>query len=335
MGVAPTSRIVAGIVAVLALPLGVLAVVSPQLALAGVLALGFLALTARDAAAGVAAFTILALVGHISLLAGSPAVKIAGLVLVIALLRDHVALLRLLHDHPVVAWLAIFLVAWAIASSLWARDPDAALGSAFRLALGVIFAFVVYAAVRERRQIGWLIVALIAGAILASVAGAVQLASAGGLDSSRLGGGVGDANALASVLVPAIALATFLLFSGRSSGAKAVIGVSLVVMAFALLLTGSRGGLVALAVTIPIAIICAGAQRRRIVVASIAVVALGIGYYASVASPAAAQRVSSFASQGGSGQARLMEHRRVRRRGSSNSRSRRGQLPCCPSRVRS
>jgi O-antigen ligase len=300
LGVAPIPRVVAGAVAVLALPLGLLAVDAPQLALAGIFALGFLALTAHDAAAGVAAFTILALIGHVSLLAGSPAVKVAGIVLVIALLRNHVALLRLLHDHPAVAWTAIFLVAWAVASSLWAEDSHLALGSAFRLALGVVFAFVVYAAVREPRHVRWLIAALIVGAILASLAGALQL-SAGGLDSERLGGGVGDPNALASVLVPGIALATFLFFSGRSGWAKVAIAISLIAMGFALLLTGSRGGLVAFAVSVPVAVMCAGIVRRRMIVALVAVLTLGIGYYSYVASPAAAERVTSFSADGGAG----------------------------------
>jgi O-antigen ligase len=299
VGLALTPRVSAGLALALALPLGALSVGSPGLALACVAALAFLALTLRDVAAGLAAFIVLACVGSISLLAGSPAVKLAGVVLVVALLAKRLALLRLVHEHPLVALAAIFVVAWAFSSALWATDAYAAESTSFRLALGLVFVFVVFAAVRDRRQLRWVVGALIVGALLASLVGALQLSA--GPSSGRLGGGVGDPNELASVLVPALALATFALVSVRVLWLRIALAASIVALAASLLLTGSRGGLLAVAASVVVAIVCGGAIRKRVALVAAAVIALGVGYYTYIASPAAVQRVSSFTAQGGAG----------------------------------
>jgi O-antigen ligase len=300
MGLAGTSRIGAVLATGLALPLGALAVGSPRFAFAAVLALGFVALAAHDIAAGVAAFTILALIGQVPPLAGSPAIKLAGAVLVILLLVKDLALLRLLRERPTMAVAAVFFVVWAGSSSLWAQDGGVAVRSAFRLALGVVFVFVVYAAVRERQHVRWIAYALVAGALLTSLIGVVSL---GGLStySGRLAGGAGNPNELAAVLVPALALAGFASTVAQSRRSRLLLGMSCVGIVLALLGTGSRGGLVGLAVSLAVAVAFGGALRMPIVALVAIVVGLGVGYYTFVASPFVRDRVVHFSSGGGTG----------------------------------
>jgi O-antigen ligase len=300
LGVAATARISGGITAGLAVPLGVLAVASPRLAFAGILGLGFVALAAHNVAAGVAAFTVVALLEQVPPVAGSPAIKLAGAVLVILLVRRQLPLLRLLREHPGLACTAVFLAAWAGASSLWAQDPDAAVASAFRLALGIVLVFVVYGAVRERQHVRWLTHAFVAGALVTSFIGAVGF-TATDFESDRLVGGVGNPNELGSILVPAIALAGFRLASGPSRRSQVLIGVSLVGLFAALLLTASRGALVALAVSVVTAVIFGGIFRMHIVALVAAILGIGVGYYAFVAPPEIRDRLVNFSAEGGAG----------------------------------
>ena len=274
---------------------------SPAYALAGILGLGFVTLVAYDIAAGVAAFSIIVIGENVSVVgAGSPLIKLAGGVLMIFMLRKHVPILLLLRERPAMACAAVFFVTWAGASSVWAQDPNLALGSAFRFALDVMFLFVVYGAVRERRHVRWLAYSFVAGAVITSFVGAAGLVATG-----RLAGANGDPNYFASILVPALALAAFALAGSARSHVRTVMGVSLVCIGGAVFLTGSRGGLVSLAVSFVIAVIVGGPFRKHIVAALAAVLILGVGYYAFVASPAAVARLTYFTAEGGSGRTDL------------------------------
>jgi O-antigen ligase len=296
LGAVAAYRISPGLFAALAVPCGILAVVSPPLAVAGFLALGFIALAARDIAIGVAAFSVLALLEQVPPVAGTPAIKLAGAVLVVLSLRRELPLLRLLHELPLMAYAAVFLVTWSGVSILWAEDPGAAFASTFRLALGVVFAFVVYGAIRERKHVLWLTYAFVSGAIIVLLVGAPE-----GIEGGRFGGAVGNPNELASTLVPALALGGFALASGRSRRAQILLGASLVIIMYALLLTGSRGGLVALAAALVTAVILGGAFRVRIVAVLVVAVGLGIGYYAVLAPQATKDRLAEFTAEGGAG----------------------------------
>ena len=284
--------------AALALLAGVLAVTSPLLAFAGILALGFVVLAAYDIAAGVAAFTILLLLEAVPPLAGSPAIKLGGAMLAILLVWRHLALLRLLNERRAIACLAVFLVAWAGATSLWAQDPGVAVASASRLALGVVFMFVVYAAIRERQHVRWLIYAFLAGGILTVIIGVAGITPT--VAEGRFVGVVGQPNVLASILVPALALGGFALASGQDRKSQALIAMSLVVMIYALFLTGSRGGLVGLVVSLAMAVILGGSLRKHIVAVLVVVIGVGVGYYGVIAPPAAKARITNVSAEGGS-----------------------------------
>jgi O-antigen ligase len=292
-----------GMTAGLAVPMGALAILSPHLALGALLGLGFAALAAYDIAAGVAAFTILALLEQIPPVANTPAIKLAGAVLIILMLRKDAPLLSLAREHPAVASLALFFVAWAVISSLWAEDSHVALSSASRLALCVAFVFVVYGAIRERRQARLLIYTFIAGAVLTLVIGLVGLKPVspdpGSVASNRFVGAVGQANELASILVVAFGLAVFALAASRTRQSRILISVSLVAILIALLATGSRGGLVSLAAALATAIIAGGTLRKHFLVAVAAAVAIGVGYYTLIAPAEVKDRVTQVGSGSG------------------------------------
>jgi O-antigen ligase len=303
LGVAARSRTGAALILGLAFPVGALAAHSPRLAVAGVLGLGFVFLAAYDVAAGVAIFFILAVLEPIPPISGSPAVKLAGAVLVVLLLQKDAPLLRLPREHPAIASAAVCFVIWAGVSSLWATAPGIAISSAARLALGVIFLFVVYGAIHERHHVRWLTYALIAAALIASFTGLIGISAygAGSEQAGRLVGAAGNPNELASILVPALALGAFAVVSGQSPRFKALVGASLVAIAFALALTGSRGGLVAFIVALIAAVIFGGIYRTRILALVLIVVTLGVGYYGVIASSAARDRVVHIGAGGGAG----------------------------------
>jgi O-antigen ligase len=168
------------------------------------------------------------------------------------------------------------------------------------LSLGVIFVFVVYAVVRHRRHLLWLTYALVAGGVVTSLVGVL-----GGANGGRLSGGAGNPNELASVLVPALALAGFAFASGRSRGSRILLGASSLGILLAVLATGSRGGLVALAVAMVAAVAFGGTVRVPAVVLFVVVAGVGVGYYSFAATPVVRDRIIHFGSGGGTGRTDL------------------------------
>ncbi len=294
-----TSRIGVRLAAGFAIPLGVLAASAPRLAIAGLLALGFVALAVHDIAAGVAAFSVLTLMEEVPPVAGTPVVKLAGALLVVLLLRDRLGLARLLHERPAMACAAGFLAIWAGVTSLWAENPWVALSSTFRLAAGVVFLFVVYGAVRERKHVRWIVHAFVFGAFIVVLMGAAGITP--GVVQGRFVGAAGQPNQLASILVPALALGGFAFASSASRVSRVLISVSLVGILYALLLTGSRGGLVGVAIALVGALILGGPLRKHVVVMLVVAVGIGVAYYGFVANTEAQNRVASFTAEGGTG----------------------------------
>lgn len=285
---------------------GAAAVVSPPLALAVVLAVLFVAVTFHNLAAGLALFTVLTFFERIP---GIPAsgnlLKFAGGVLLFAALRRS-GTPFLLRDRPLIGSLAIFLVAWALASTLWAVDAGQARTQAFRLALGVVLLFIVFAAIRQARHVRWVVWAFLAGALLSASVGLVRTPSepvGPFADATRLAGGIGDPNELAAILVPALALSAFGL-AGALSPRLLLVACS-GVFALALMLTESRGGLAALAASCLVALALAGPKRPHALAIVLTIAALGVSYYTLVAPPESLQRLSSVTSGGGSGRVDL------------------------------
>jgi O-antigen ligase len=283
----------------LAIPFGALAVTAPEYALMGLLGLAFVALCLYDVAAGVAAFAVLAVGENVPVIADSPAIKLAGLVLLVVVIEKQ-RLLLLLHEQPATAAAAVFFVTWAAASSIWAADSSVALNSASRFALNVVFLFIVYGAVRERKHVEWLVWAFVSGAV------AISLYGASGLTAGHIVTGVtGDPNYFASILVSALALTAFGLAAESEPRKRLLLGVAATCIGIALFLTGSRGGLVSLAVLLVAAMVFGGPARKTIATAAAVLLVVGTGYYVFFAPPDLVGHVTNFTAGGGAGRADL------------------------------
>jgi O-antigen ligase len=302
--VANHERLATRLATALAVPLGAIAVLSPPAAVAGVVSLVFVATAVANLAAGVAVFATVTFFVLIPGLGASfvSVVKLAGAALLLSLGRK-IGRRTLLHAHPVLAALAIALVMWAFASALWAPDLVRARSRALTLLLGLVLVFVVYGAIQKPRHARWLVHGYVTGAVLSALVGLVAPAS--DPDASRLSGGIGDPNELALVLVPGLALAFFALRGARSTLERWWLVASATVMAFALLETGSRGGLIALGVAFTVALILGGRERTRVLAALLGFAGLAVMYFAFAAPADLRGHVADFTTGGGSGRTDL------------------------------
>jgi O-Antigen ligase len=293
-------RPLAALAATTSFLLGYIASIQPAAALGLVLALVFVVVAFRSLVGGLALFTLVISLEYVPGLTVA-LVKPAGAVLATAwaaqLLTHRDRTRFLLRDRPLIAVAAFGLAFWAFASSLWAFDSGVAVSIAVRLGQGFLLVFIVYSALRQVRDVRLLLGAYVLGALLAVVVGLAT----GGTDSGRLAGGVGNPNQLAAVLVPAVMICSFALLAERRPLMRWAIAVTGLVLLLGLLLTGSRGGLIGMAIALTAAIMLAGPGRVAIIAATLVMLGAGVAYYAAVASPGQVQRTLSARAEGGTG----------------------------------
>jgi O-antigen ligase len=276
----------------------VLAVRTPGLTAAGVAAIAVASLALARFEAAVGLFTALTFFEGAPAFTGTVSVvKLMTLVLAAAWALRVVAGRRqplLSRDRPLVAVAMLVLAAWAGASGLWAADAGAAASGAFRLLQMLAIVFLVYAAVRnggDLRLFAWGFVGGAVGTALVPLLGIGPGVTEGG---ERFGGYLGNPNNLAAALLPALALAAFMLLASTRPFERITLLAACAVLLLTLLLTQSRGGLVGLVAMAFAAVAFSGSARGRAVR-----VLLGIGlcvgtYFAFFASTAARERASEF-----------------------------------------
>ena len=284
-----------------AVGVGLLAPVAPPLAIAAVLAAGFAALTVVNLGAGLAVFVVLTFFDRTTGLQSvglTTPVKLAGAVIagvwVFRLLDRRSRMRFILVDHPLVAWSAIGLVAFAAASMLWAADSGTAFSSAFRLLQGVLLLFITYSVVSDRKRLAWVLAAFVGGSLFAVMLGYFGTYSASAsVNDARLSGGFDDPNELAAVVLPSIVFCAY----GFAALGDRVIRWALVPVALllgvALLRTDSQAGLVALAVALLLALVFSGDLRRHAALVAGALVVAGTLFYTLVTAPVAFQTLLS------------------------------------------
>ena len=291
--------------------IGVAAVRSPTLALAAVVGIAFVGVAFRSLPGGLAFFVVLTFFDQ---LPGSPTsgltlLKAAGFVLAIAWLTALAArratMPLLFRDHPWLAYVTVFFLTWSFASVLWAEDPVSARFETSRLVQNAVLFFIVFSAIEKRQHLLWVLGAYLGGAFLTAVVGLAGGSSSEQFspyaDVGRLSGGIGDPNELAAILVPAVAIAAFLIPTTRAPLMRWLLLSLVLVISLALFFTQSRGGILALAVVLVVTPFLAGPVRLRALLVIIAVAALGIGYFALVAPPQAIQHVTKFSVGSGTG----------------------------------
>lgn len=299
---------VAGLLAALGCAVvGIPAGVDPRVVIGASAGLVFVVLIMADVTLGLMCFGLLAFFSNLPGVSGTlSAAKVAGTLVALSWLATLAVRPKvrsgLSTAHPAIAYLVLCFLAWTVLSITWAKSSSAAITAVSSWGLDLLLLPIVFTAIRNRRHMIWLVTILVVGAALSSIYGTLYArADALAQGSARLGGAGLDANYLASLLVSGIVLAV-VLASIRSFHPVArmfAVGAALLALV-ALIDTVSRGGMIGLGAALVVGIVFSGPRRRLVLLTVAGTIALGVvGYYASVASPAARDRITTI--QGGSG----------------------------------
>jgi O-antigen ligase len=299
----PTRGLQAGMLGA-GLLLGLLAGVDPKLALIGAFGLAFVVLTMVDLTAGLCLLAIISFIDSV-LPYGTTGVisfpKLLGLLVVMSwlgrLATDPEERARL-FPHTGFIYVLFVFAAWTAMSITWAVDSGSVLDTVLRVVPNAMLFPIVYSAIRTRRQLMWLLGSFVLGALISAAYGVFVPTDPNAQD--RLSGAAGNANETAAALVAGAVLAGALAATLRDQPLlRLAAGIGMPLCAFALFLTLSRGGLVALATALVAAIVMGG-RWRGIVLALAVIAAVGcVTYFGVFASTQARERVTTF--RGGTG----------------------------------
>jgi O-antigen ligase len=288
-----------------ALLLGLAAGFDPKLAIGAALGLAFVSAVMSELALGLCLFTVLAFFEVLPAVAGGfTFAKIGGLLLAIAWTATIVVKSggsrNFVTSHPLATAALVTFLAWIAISTAWAESPSTTLATLPRYGPNVFLFLIVYTAIRERRHVVWMLAAFVVGASVAAAYGIVRPPAQNPLRGDRIGGIVGDPNELASVLVVGLVLAVTLaaILRRRTIGRAMVAGCALLLL-LGVFLTLSRGGLLALAVVMVVAVLNAGRWRAAVLVLAVLAAAGAVGYFSTFASPVARARVTTAGSGSG------------------------------------
>jgi O-antigen ligase len=284
--------------ALIAAMLGALAGFDPKLAIGGSLAIGFVLLAFTNLAAGLVVFTFMTF-AEFALPAGAASLtKAAGLLLVLAWLAkvatEREAGKTFIQAHPVETYLIIAFLGWGAFSVSWSETPSGTLDNLFRYFLNFTVVVITYTAYRRREDINLALYAWVAGTFFTAAYGLVGSPSTASPEDVRLASTVGDANELAMVLVAGTTLSIAVAINARRSpalrlAASGTAGLAL----FALVLTGSRSGVLALAAAVITTVLVAGpGSRAKALFAAGALSVVAIVFFVAFAPPAIKERIT-------------------------------------------
>lgn len=288
-----------------ALLVGVLAGLSPPLAVGLTLGLVFLAIAVADMTAGICIFAVLTYLE--TLLAGEAqgglsVPKLLGAVLMLSWLAmvtaGHREQRERIFSHPGFLLALIALVTWTGISALWAENPAASLDAAFRYLPNAFLFLIVFAGIKTRDQLMAVLGALVVGAVLSALYG--MAAGGAANDPGRLSGAGGDANDTAAVLVAGAIIAAGLAAALRDKPIlRTAAAAAVPLCAFAVFLTLSRGGLIAFGASLITAVVMAGRHRGKVLALAASAALVAVMYFTVFAPAAAQERVSG--ANGGTG----------------------------------
>ncbi|MGC2374802.1 MAG: O-antigen ligase family protein [Solirubrobacteraceae bacterium] len=276
---------------------GVLSGVNPKVGVGVAFGLAFAVLVLSNVTVGLCVLAFLSFVDILPTFGALSLTKIAGLLLAISWLatitsrRDTPSLAR---DRP---WLTAALVAftaWATLSLFWSEGRGDATTALLRYLPNLLLFPIAYTAIRERKHAFAVVMVLIGGATLAAAAGVLSPPpNPGAFEPARATGTIGDANELAAALVVGLFLASAILFDrARPALLRGACACTAVLCLGGIVLSLSRGGLVALGVAAVVAVVVAGRWRAQILAGAVAVCASAIFYFAALAPLPARERVT-------------------------------------------
>jgi len=298
----PTRLLGAGLLGS-ALLMGVLAGVNPALAIGVTFGLVLLVIAMANLTAGICLLAFLTFLDTILPADAQGALsvsKLVGLVLVLSWFALITAGERDRREQvfipPAFLFVLICFVGWAALSAAWAEDTGAAIDATTRYLPNAMLFLIVFAGVRTRKQLLWVVGSLVVGAVVAAVYGMV--AGAPQDDPGRVA--IGNANETAASLVMGGTLAAALAFTLRGKPVlRLLTAIAVPLCVFAVFLTLSRGGLVALGASLVAAIVVAGRRRGVVLGVAAAAVLATIIYFGAFASVEARGRILEL--EGGTG----------------------------------
>lgn len=209
-------------------------------------------------------------------------------------------------DHPILMILISAFLVWVLLSSIWAAVSITALVVLGSFGLALALFPVAYTALRDVADVKKLLTVLVVFAFIAAAYGFAIDPSASGASGgdptaelNRLGGSIGDPNRFAAKVLPGAIIAISLAFVTRSPAARVFfIGVTGICL-IAVLLSLSRGGLIAALGVCLIAPLVIAGYRGRVLLFSFGAIALSVVALFVLTPPEARQRITE--SDGGNG----------------------------------
>lgn len=284
---------------------------APLQVLGAAMGLALVALLLSDVTVGVLAFVLIQPLAASSIVGageGFVTKALGGILFVTWLmsLRYPAARKRyrsLLEEQPVLVAAVVAFMGWAVTSLLWSLDNALALDALLRWGLSFLLMAIVFTAARDRRS-----AVLICGAFAVSAALSTVIGAAAGRSvDGRLTGTLADPNEFAAFLVPALLIAGALAATAANALRRlAFAGVALI-CGVGILLTGSRGGIIAALAALAAWLVFGGRWRFRVLAAAAVIGVVAIAYLNAYADPATRDRVmqvtaqDELASDGGTG----------------------------------
>ncbi|UJA19998.1 O-antigen ligase family protein [Thermoleophilia bacterium SCSIO 60948] len=294
--VAPRGWLPAAALGLAAVALGILAGYDPALAVVAAIGLAFTLVVMANLYAGLVMFIVISFVSQVPMLAGAGLsfAKITGLLLAISWFATTVTRAdrrsELPAAHPLFTGIVVLFLVWLTLSRVWADDGALALDAAYRIALNAVLFLIVFTAVRTRRQVLGVVAAVAFGASFDAVYGLLFAAPNEG-DTSRLASNTQEPGELAAICVAGLAFAVSLIYAWRDPLARLSAGLVGVVCIAAVFLTGSRGGLVSLAVALAAFVAVSSKQRIRMVLFAGVSVLAAFAFFNYAATPELRERV--------------------------------------------
>lgn len=284
--------------AMLAVLVGLLAGMNPWIAIGVVLGIAFVLLVLTNMTLGLCVFVVVAFVDFLPGAVGLT--KLTGFLLALAWLANVATRedrrIDLFGAQPAVSLLLLGFLAWAGLSLAWAESASAGFTSLLRYALVLLLFPIVYAAVQTPKHVLWVIGSFVAGATASAVIG-VATPSEDPLLTGRLASTLLDPNELAAVLVAGMVLAGALAMTSRETpGIAFAATLATAICAAGIVLTLSRGGLIATGIALAVSPLVAGRWRGEVTTVAAAAAVCVVAFFAIFAPQAGKDRVTSLGS---------------------------------------
>jgi PST family polysaccharide transporter len=202
--------------------------------------------------------------------------------------------------------LLLVFLAWEFVTVIWATSTGDVFYSLSRWIPNFVLFYVVYAAVDDRKDLMTLLGFFVFAAVISAIIAIASPPPAAAYATVTRDGGLFDPNALAAVLVAGLTVSVAMVCINAWPGlVRIAAGAAAAICMAGILLSVSRGGLIALVVALIVAVCTAGRWRVKLGVATLVVAALGVGYFGFVAPAAVRDRLTQ--NDGGSGRTTIWQ----------------------------